>query len=134
MHNKSEFVPNPDDGYEISDASVKWGLVAGVGMAVFTLIGFVVSVFFGRVLMKDDHPTISTYEKSGFAGEHNEWTSDVRLQASPPTELQEHKAQQRKRATTYGTVSESPEIYHIPLSAAIDHVAEHGLPVWAIKE
>lgn len=128
MHNESTHVPNPDDGYEISDVKVKVILIAGVGMVAFTLLSFAVSFMYGKVLNSETHEDISEYTQSELAGEHNEWESAVRLQPDPPAELSVHKAEQRHLSTTSGIVSESPEIYRIPIEDALKHVAEHGFP------
>lgn len=129
MHNESSKVPNPDDGYEISDVKVKWVFIASLGMAAFTLASFAVSFMFGKVLNSETHEDISDYTQSELAGEHNEWNSAVRLQSNPPAELADHKAEQHLVSTTFGIVSESPEIYRIPIEKALKHVAEHGFPV-----
>jgi hypothetical protein len=134
MHKPSTHVPNPDDGYEVTDVNVKYILVAGIAMVVFTLISFAVSLVYGKVLNSDTHGNLSKYEPSELAGEHNEWTSGVRLQPNPAAELAEHNAEQHLATSTFGTVSESPEIYHIPIDKALEHVAEHGLPTWAVVE
>ena len=134
MHKQSTHVPNPDDGYEITDVKAKVILIGGLAMVAFTLLSFAVSYMFGKVLNADSHADISDYAPSALAGEHNEWNSDVRLQTNPAAELSDHLSGQHTASTTFGTVSESPEIYRIPLDRALDHVAEHGFPVWAIEE
>ena len=133
MHKESTHVANPDDGYEVTDVKVSLILVAGVLMVIFTGISFAVSLVYGKILNADTHADISDYEQSELATEHNEWTSDVRLQSSPGAELNALKAEQHLIAMGTGTVSESPAIYYISIEDAIDHVAEHGLPTWTAK-
>jgi hypothetical protein len=133
MHNESNHVANPDDGYEISDVKVKVVLIAGVAMVIFTLISFAVSFMYGKVLTADSRAAVSNYTPSALAEEHNEWNSDVRLQANPAAALKDHNAEQHLRSIGFGAVSESPAIYHIPLDEALDLVAEQGLPVWTAQ-
>jgi hypothetical protein len=97
-------------------------------MVAFTLLSFAVSFMYGKVLTSDTHADLSEYEPSELADEHNEWNSAVRLQSNPPAELAAHRAEQHHVSTTFGTVSESPEILRIPIEDALKHVAEHGFP------
>ena len=134
MHNKSTHVANPDDGYEISDVKVKVILIAGVFMVALTLVSFAVSFMYGKMLNSDTRKPISDYEQSEMAAPHNEWRSDVRLQSDPAAELKVHVHAQHETSVAWGPLSESPEIYRIPINEALNHVAEHGLPVWQPTE
>jgi hypothetical protein len=133
MLKESTHVANPDDGYEVTDVKVSLILIAGVLMVIFTGISFAVGLVYGKILNAETHADISDYEQSELATDHNEWTSDVRLQSNPGAELKVLQTEQHQMATTFGTVSENPAIYHIPIKDAIDQVAEHGLPTWSIE-
>jgi hypothetical protein len=130
MHKPSTHVANPDDGFELTDIQVKVILFSGVVMIVLSATAFFVSFLYTKMLVADQRPTVSDYETSVFTQEHNAWDSDVRLQPSPPATLKAHQAEQAAASRAFGIVSESPEIYRIDVDAALDHVAEHGLPVW----
>ncbi len=117
-----------DLGYELTDIHVKVILWSGVGLVIMTFVAFVVSVFFIKYLAAAG--SMSDYEPSPLAGENQEWDLDVRLQPNPPAALAEHRKGQSYASTTYGIVSEEPEIYHIPIETAMDIVAKDGLPTF----
>ena len=134
MHKPSTHQANPDDGFELSDVQVKVILGSGLAMVILAAVSFGVSFMYIKMLVADQRPTISEYEPSVFEGEHNAWDSDVRLQVSPPASLQEHLAEQAAVSGSFGILSESPIIYRVPVNKALDHVAEHGFPVWTPEE
>ena len=126
MHDADQ--SSKDLGYELSDVQIKVILWSGVGVVIMTFVTFVVSVFFIKYLAAAG--SISEYEASPLAGENQEWDLDVRLQPNPPAELVEHREGQRYVSASYGTVSEEPEIYRIPIETAMDIVAKNGLPTF----
>lgn len=130
MHKPSTHVANPDDGFELTDVQIKIILWAGVAMIVLTGLAFFVSFLYAKMLIAEQRAPLTQYEASNFVQEHNEWASDVRLQPSPPASLEAHNAEQRAVSNDWGIVSESPVIYQIPVNVALDHIAEHGLPIW----
>lgn len=113
-------------GYELSDVQIKLILWSGVGIVVMTFVAFVISVFFIKYLAAAG--SMSEYRTSPLAGQHQEWDLDVRLQPNPPAHLREHIREQRYITDSYGTVSDEPRIYRIPIETAMDIVAENGLP------
>ena len=117
-----------DLGYELTDIHIKVILWSGVGVVILTFVTFVVSVFFIKYLAAAG--SMSDYVPSPLAGENQEWDLDVRLQPNPPAELVEHREGQRYVSASYGTVSEEPEIYRIPIETAMDIVAKNGLPTF----
>ena len=117
-----------EEGYELSDVQIKYILISGVGVVLMTFTAFVVSVFFIKYL--DARGATTDFVESPLAADAQEWDIDVRLQADPPAAQRAHESDQRYRATTFGTVSQEPEIYHIPLEIALDIVAENGLPTF----
>lgn len=117
-----------DLGYELSDIQIKLILWSGVSLVILTLVSFVVSVFFIKYLAASG--SYSEYKASPLAGENQVWDLDVRLQPNPPAALSEHREGQDYASTTYGTVSEEPRIYRIPIETAMDIVAENGLPTF----
>ena len=126
MHDADQ--SSKDLGYELSDVQIKVILWSGVGAVIMTFVAFVVSVFFIKYLAAAG--SMSEYEASPLAGENQEWDLDVRLQPNPPAALAEHREGQNYASTTDGTLSEEPEMYHIPIETAMDIVAKNGLPTF----
>jgi hypothetical protein len=137
MFKPSNHVANPDDGYELDDVKTKVILISGIVMTVLTLVAYGVGVIYGKVLTRDDRSVVTQYEPSYTSDEldgHNAWESEVRLQPNPVLALSQHRTAQHAVSKSWGTVSESPKIYRIPLDVALDHVVETGLPVWEPTE
>lgn len=130
MLKHSHHEPNPDDGYELQDVSVKVILASGVFMVVFTLGCYFVSFMFAKMLTADGRAPLSNYEAPPMATEHNDWTTDVRLQPTPAMDLEIHNAAQQDISNAFEPLSESPNIHRIPVNSALDYVAENGLPTW----
>ena len=130
MFKHAHHEPNPEDGFELQDVSVKIILISGVFMVVFTLGCYFVSFMFTKMLVAEDRATVSNYEAPPTAVDHNDWSTGVRLQPNPPVELAEHANAQHTASTSFEKLSESPEIYRLPINVTLDHVAKHGLPVW----
>lgn len=112
--------------FEESDMSVRGTIIAGVVLFVVTAISFAVCVMFIKFLNVRD--SMTDFEPSPLAGEHQEWDTEVRLQPNPPATLESHRAAQKAVAHAYGRVSEQPEIYRIPVETALEVVAEYGFP------
>jgi len=127
-----------DFGYELSDVNVKILLISGVFMVVATAFSFVFCFGIAKSLSQGGWDTISDFEKSQFAGEHNEWIEDTRLQAEPGLELEVHLKEQRRSVGDYSIVSDGhdqPEIIQIPIEVAIDLVvSQRVLPEFPVVE
>lgn len=134
MFKHSHHEPNPDDGFELKDVSVKVILISGVFMVVFTLGCYAVSFMFTKMLTADGRAPLSSYEAPPTAQDHNAWVTGVRLQPSPPMELEALRTDQHEVSTTPEKLSESPTIYRMPINVALDFVAKNGLPVWEAQE
>jgi hypothetical protein len=119
-------------GYELSDVQLRVVLWSGVTVVLLTLAAYIVSTFL--VKYSNAQPPISDYTPTPMAIESRgePFEGGVRLQVEPGAALVEFRAEQHRQATTYGTVSDEPEIYRIPISRAIDVVAQRGLPVFPV--
>jgi hypothetical protein len=53
---------------------------------------------------------------------------EPRLQATPELDLQAYRAEERRRAASWGWVDEKAGVVHIPVERAMDIVAARGLP------
>ena len=127
-----------EQGYEVSDVSAKGLLITGVVMVIATAISFVFSIVVANMFMHGERGRLSDTEISPLIAEtdtrNNEWVTGTRLQVDLGAELGAEKAKALHGLTTYGTVSDAPEIYHIPIDVAIDLVVENGLPKFPIVE
>ena len=116
-------------GYEVTDVQVKVILVAGVGIVILTLFGYLMGTFFLKVF-RAAPPISGNYTATATAAEEatKPWNLQTRLQVDPPRALVEFNGEQKSVADSYGVVSEKPEIYRIPVETAMKIVAEKGLP------
>lgn len=123
-------VTSEQKGYEVTDIQVKWVLWAGVGLVVLTFIGYIAGTFTARFFRAQ--PAIGDYRATPVALEQggHDWNLPTRLQVDPPRAQHEFEATQVNAASSFGVVSDEPEIYRIPVEAAMKIVAERGLPVF----
>ncbi len=129
MHDHGHDHGTPEQkGYEVSDVHVKIILIAGVGIVVMTAVAYVIGTFATKYFRAQ--PAIGSYRPTPLAaeGQAQSWDLPVRLQVDPPRALVEFKVEQKAVANSFGVVSEKPEIYRIPVEAAMKIVAEKGLP------
>jgi len=114
------------ENYEQRDAHLKLIVASGVAMClsalVFYLIGYLIMNGF------ETRGAFTEFVASPLLDEATEFTTDVRLQADPSLVFQQVKAEQDARATGWGTVSDAPVAYHIPVETAMDIVAKNGFP------
>lgn len=116
--------------YEMTDANAV-GIVA-VGVVLF---GFVAcTAFIGYYVLgwsTAARPAMTDYEKSPLASEHEAWATDVRLQSHLAVDFHTFESSTGAILDQYGTVSESPEVYHIPIETAMEIIAHNGkLPIF----
>lgn len=118
---------NDDTGknkYEMTDANAKGIVVVGIVLTVIAVL----SGIFGLIVTRwsTTRPAMTEYERSPLAPDHDAWPAVTRLQSDPGEELAEHFAEQDAVARSYGTVSEEPEVYRIPVDVAMDIIAHNG--------
>lgn len=128
MHDEHHDKPIGDTNYEPTDAHVMPLLIVGGILVVGTALSFLA----GYILLKysTERPAATAFVPSPLDTEPQPWETagGVRLQKEPTIELQEYLHAEMPAVTTYGVISEQPEIYYFPVERAIDYVAEHGLP------
>lgn len=111
--------------YEMTDANAVGIVVSGV-----FLFGFVaVTAFVGYYVLgwsTVDRPAMTDYEKSPLAAQHERWTTDARLQSDLAADLHAFQSSSGSILNEYGTVSESPEVYHIPIETAMEIIVHNG--------
>lgn len=112
--------------YEVTDAHVKGILIVGLVLTIVAAASFVLGV----VIMKwaDAQEPATQFVASPLAGEHQEWTTDARLQDDPKAEMDQLRAEQEVAVRATGVLSEEPLVYRIPVDDALKIVAEHGFP------
>lgn len=54
---------------------------------------------------------------------------EPRLQASPSIDLEQFRAREEERLSTYGWLDRQSGVVHVPIDRAIELVAKEGLPV-----
>ena len=135
MHKPSNHVPNPDDGFEVSDVKVTWIVYAAIA-GVLAVIGSIgVSFMYTKFLISEKRGY--TYKNNSTHGGSNEtdWTDPVHLQRTPEKDLKAYRAHSADRSASFGRVSESPEVYYIPVNEAINLVIDKGsLPTFDVAE
>ena len=114
------------ENYEQRDAHLKLILATGVVLVVITLICYGI----GYMIIKtkfEPRSAATEFQRSPIEqGRAAVWAPGVRLQADPPSELQQAQAEYRKAVSGWDTVSETPEVYRMPGDVAVDGVEERG--------
>jgi len=120
-----------DTGYELSDIQVKAIVLSGVAVVILTAGAYLFGIFFAKYFVARD--PITRYEQLPVAEESGPMTypTGPRLQVEPERALTQLEERQRRMAQEYAVLSDSPEIYRIPVEVAIDLVAESGMPAFA---
>ena len=128
MHEPDDHAPSGNQGYEPTDIQLRIIAYSGVAVVLMTLIAYIFSTFVVRFV--NAQPPISEFEPTPMAieGRSQPFASGVRLQVAAPEAMQGFRAEQYEAATTFGVVSDEPEIFRIPVDTAMDIVAERGLP------
>lgn len=133
MHNEEQHGESP---YELSDVKVS--------IIVWTFIVTLVAMLIALVVMRwaevswkggslSDSP-IAIERPVRTAAEQRAEVPTVPgplLQDAPEKDLAEHIAQQEAMRDSYGWVDEEAGIAHIPVSEAMKHVVDHGIPDWS---
>ncbi len=122
----SEHDTGGDATYELTDVKAKMAVIGGIACCVLCAFSFLVGYFVMKYFTsgRDD---MSEFVVSPLAGE-SQWETDIRLQVNLPEDYAEHKRVQERSLTEYDVISESPDIFQVPIEVAIEWVAEEGLP------
>lgn len=113
------------DKYELTDWPLKPVLITGVILSATTLVAFAI----GYVIMQGfgARDAMTDFTVSPMADGDGKWTTQTRLQDAPWDTLDDFREEQTHARSSYGIVSEEPEIYRIPVAVAMEIVAEKGL-------
>ncbi len=135
MHKPSNYVPNPDDGFEVTDANVKLIVIAAVIATILTLLSFGIAFMYTKFLVSDSRAYSPEGSYTGVKPGATDWTASTRLQGTPELDLKEHRDHATALSHSIGAVDEAAGIYHIPVDEALNLVAEAGvLPTFKSTE
>lgn len=123
-----------DIGYELSDIQIKAIIFSGVAVVILTAGAYFFGIFFAKYF--NAREPITTYEQLPVAetAGPEPFPTGTRLQVDSPRALAELKAEQAQVSEEYAVISDTPEIYRIPVDVAVDLVAEQGLPTFPVTE
>jgi hypothetical protein len=107
---------NPDTAYEREDLRL---MIIGV-LAIATF-AFLVAI--PLVLRGAYHQTLADVDRRQAV-----MPPAPRLQVDPRSDLQEFRADEEARLTSYGWVDRGKGIVHIPIARAMDEIAAKGIP------
>ncbi len=112
---------NPETAFEPRDVNVRVIGIAAIGVIVWLgLVPFILSLgYSGATRDAFKSPTVTPPEP--------------RLQVDPRSDLAELRAAKQAELTGYGWVDQPHGIVHIPIGAAMQRIAERGLPDWPGK-
>lgn len=111
--------------YEHSDVHAKPLVIVAAILAVGTLVSAAIGYWMMRTMFAPGDAVAHVR-----ADERVRWNTPVRVQASPPMEFLRYRDQQATITTSYATISTEPEVFSIPVEAALEIVAENGLPAF----
>jgi hypothetical protein len=113
--------------YEMTDVKAKLVVYAGIFCFSLCLFSFVLG-FFILKYFTDGRPSISKFEAPKVTTGQSQWDTSFRLQADLAGEYNAFADKQLRKLKEFDVVSESPNIYQVPIETAIGWVAEEGLP------
>ncbi|MDP7639022.1 MAG: hypothetical protein QGG73_04810 [Candidatus Hydrogenedentes bacterium] len=118
-----------EEKFEVRDWHLKLVLFAGVVMVAVVVVAFGIC----RVVMNsfEQMDSISDYEPSPLAAEHQEWATSPRIQIEPWDTYDEYAAESNRLSASYGIVSElenGETVYRIPVETAMGIIEEGGFP------
>lgn len=114
-----------DARYEVQDAHVREIVFAGVGLAIGTMIVFLLVWGLFNLLKKN----YAESQTPNPMGTYSQLPPDPRLQVQPWLELQNLRRHEDEVLKTYGWVDKSGGKVRLPIDRAMDIVAQRGLPV-----
>ncbi len=113
-------------GYEDYHLNIGPVLVATAAIIAVAILSFIAmwAMFHGleqaAIYLSDDPPPMAAHQKPH---------QGPLIQAVPPAELAQVRAETDRALTEYGWVDRDAEIVHIPIERAIDLALERGFPV-----
>jgi len=123
---------HPGDNAQVSYERRDVDIVQITGFGIGLLIAFMVSVvamwgLFEYFKVREDK--VNPPNPPAMMSEKQMMPPKPQLQPDPPQELKAMRQNEDMLLTSYGWMDQSKGIVHIPIEAAIDIVAQKGLPV-----
>lgn len=127
----SEHHPPANPGYEVTDVHTPpiWKFLGYLFLITFGSIALMYGMFYalkGYNESQDAAPTAMEQQRV--------LPSGARLQVNEPQDLKTYKANQEKVLNSYGWEDKAVKVVRIPVSRAMEIVAEKGLPKFEVKE
>jgi len=114
-------------GYERTDANVRGLTGFAVGLVLLMLVGmFAMRMFYVQMA---EHQVRTDPALSPLAAQLPDHPPDPRLQVMPAADLQQIRAEEQEKLTSYGWVEPNAGVVRIPVERAMELVVERGLPV-----
>jgi len=115
--------------YETSDASIRSIAKFGVGLLVLMLFAMAVMWLMFRYLAARPEPDTGAPPSPMLAAQ--EAPPAPRLQVTPRTDLESLRSAEQAVLNSYGWVNREAGVVRIPISRAIELLAQRGLPAQA---
>lgn len=122
---------NPDIGYEVADADVRQVVMAGIGLAVATVIACF-AMYFMFNMLKFTGEREQKHALNPMAGPRT-LPPEPRLQVRPWEQIQDLHAKEDQVLNTYGWTNKGAGMVRIPIDKAMEIVAQRGLPARAAE-
>ena len=125
-HYTNEEMHNEEIAHELGDVNVRTVLASGAAMVVVVAVSAALMYGLWAVFEKQAEtrdPQVSPRAVTGAT------PRGPRLLTNEPANLRQFRQEEEGKLETYGWVSQSQGIAHVPIEAAKKLVVEHGLPV-----
>lgn len=102
--------------------------VAVLGLGIIALAALVLAVTAGLLCYFEHREASPALTRSPLA-EPQPLPPEPRLQVAPSADLEELRAEEDARLSSYGWIDREQQVVHIPIDRAMDILLEKGLPV-----
>jgi hypothetical protein len=116
----------PGEGYEAKDATPRWVVFSGIGLMGLIILSLVAVAFLLGYFRSQSQAVYGPGPTPTFAQ-----PPEPRLQVDPNQDLQSIRATQETQLNSYGWVNKNAGIAHISIDAAMQILAQRGLPTLA---
>ncbi len=110
--------------YERTDVGVRTIIIAGVALAILSVLISVIVYFTWRLLTEHEAVRVENPMRQGSVV-----PPEPRVVPNPPVQLQSLRQSEEQRLTTYGWVDKEAGTVRVPLNRAIEIQLERGFPV-----
>ena len=127
----AEHLPPAHPGYEVSDVSTPpiWKFLGYLFVITFASIGLMYAMFLG---LKSYTASEDKASEPTMMQEQRTLPTGTRLQVNEPQDLKTYRAKEAKANNTYSWEDKTVKVVRIPVSRAMEIVAEKGLPKFEV--